>query len=453
MRSLKDNWLDVLNILEKEVTAVSFDLWIKTLDPFEIKDDEVVLIASSQIAKNQCLKNHSESLSRAIEEVFDNISSFKILDPNEKEEHDKAISLEKQINTNISSKINKNIGVFNNKYTFNNFVVGKSNQFVYAAASAVAENPSSRYNPLFIYGGVGLGKTHLLHSIGNYLKIAKPELNVLYVTCEQFTNDYIYAIRGTDKDKSIINFRDKYRNLDVLMIDDMQFITNKLETQEEFFNTFNDLYQNNKQIVIACDRHPREIATLSDRLRSRFTSGLIQDVQTPNFETRIAILKKKAQQENYNVDEEVITFLAENIDTNIREMEGLLSKVVFYASLTGKHVAGMEDANEALKDKLQTDMSSVTSDKIIDNVCKYYHIEKSAVIGKKRNKEIVEARQVSIYLITELMDLPLVSIGKTFGGRDHTTVIHSRDKITDAIKTNNRIKVIVNDIKNMVLKK
>lgn len=453
MSNIKDNWEKVLTILEKEVTAVSFDLWIKTLEPFEIQDNCLIIIASSETAKERCMSSHSTVLKLAIAESFDDVESFEILSPDEKEEY-----LSAKIPSTTETKIteaDKPAGAifkFNPKYTFDNFVVGKSNQFVYAASRGVADTPFVKHNPLFIYGGVGLGKTHLLHAIGNYLNKYNPSLKVLYVTCEQFTNDYINSLYRSNREKNIVEFREKYRNVDVLMVDDIQFITNKEGTQEEFFHTFNDLYQNNKQIIIASDRSPKEIATLSDRLKSRFSSGLIQDIQTPDYETRVAILKKKAQQENYSLEENVICYLAEKVDTNIRELEGSLSKVCFYANLKGKRFATMEDALEALQEDI-IDKGTVSIDLIVDTVCKYYNVTKVDMMGKKKNKEIVDPRQVAMYLSTELMDLPLSSIGKMFGGRDHTTIIHARDKIAVEIKQNGKIKVDVSDIRAMILNK
>lgn len=448
MQQEKEMWKNVLNILEREVTAVSFDLWLKTLEPLTIKDNVILLAASSETAKNQCIKNHSTTLRLAIKDVFNDLEDFKILGPKEKLDFNN--DLKNNADESLQPKV-KPLCVLNKKYNFESFVVGKSNQFVYAASKAVAESPSSKYNPLFIYGGVGLGKTHLMHAVGNYLNLHRPDLKVLYVTCEKFTNDYIDSLRSNNKEKSAIKFREKYRNLDILMVDDMQFISNKIETQEEFFHTFNDLYDNNKQIIIASDRHPREIATLSDRLRSRFARGLIQDIQKPNFETRVAILQKKAQQERYNISPDVITFLAEQIDSNIREMEGILSKVWFYANLLGKPYATMEEATEALKDQLKEEATALTPQLIIEKVCAYYRSDEKDLIGKSKKKEIVNSRQISIYLITELLDLPLVSIGKIFGGRDHTTIIHSRDKILDKQKTNPALKRAINDIRDMIL--
>lgn len=450
MQELQIMWERVLSKLEMMTTAVSFDLWIRPLEVLEFKDyNTLILVASSTTAKNQLLKNHKIQLQNAINEVFNDNINFEILDQNEKDEYIKTNTPAK--NQKIEEEGNKTNSNFNEKYTFDNFVVGKSNQFVYAAAKSVAENPGQKFNPLFIYGGVGLGKTHLLHAIGNYIKSAYPDKKIMYATCEKFTNDYIESLRA-NKDMANFEFREKYRNLDVLMIDDIQFISNKTSTQEEFFHTFNDLYQRQKQIIIASDRPPKEIATLEERLRSRFTSGLIQDIQTPDFETRVAILRKKAQQEKYSIDDEVINFIAEKIDTNIREMEGILSKVFFFATLLGKKSATLEEAYEAMKENMDEIKEGLSPDMVIDTVCKYFNISKNDIVGKKKNKEIVEPRMICIYLICELLDLPLVAIGKKFGDRDHTTIMHARDKITEQIKTNNKIKVYITDIKDLLTK-
>ena len=450
MQELQIMWERVLSKLEMMTTAVSFDLWIRPLEVLEFKDyNTLILVASSTTAKNQLLKNHKIQLQNAINEVFNDNINFEILDQNEKDEYIKTNTPAK--NQKVEEEGNKTNSNFNEKYTFDNFVVGKSNQFVYAAAKSVAENPGQKFNPLFIYGGVGLGKTHLLHAIGNYIKSAYPDKKIMYATCEKFTNDYIESLRA-NKDMANFEFREKYRNLDVLMIDDIQFISNKTSTQEEFFHTFNDLYQRQKQIIIASDRPPKEIATLEERLRSRFTSGLIQDIQTPDFETRVAILRKKAQQEKYSIDDEVINFIAEKIDTNIREMEGILSKVFFFATLLGKKSATLEEAYEAMKENMDEIKEGLSPDLVIDTVCKYFNISKNDIVGKKKNKEIVEPRMICIYLICELLDLPLVAIGKKFGDRDHTTIMHARDKITEQIKTNNKIKVYITDIKDLLTK-
>ena len=448
MDKLNQIWNNTLDILQKEVTSVSYDLWIKALEPFELKNGVLYLSITSATAKNQVLKLHSKQIKEALQEVSGEIHDFRVYDIDEKdaliqEERDRE---EKLLNGNINENID--LCKFNPRYTFDSFVVGNSNKYVYAAARGVAENPYSKINPLFIYGGVGLGKTHLLHAIGNYVREHNPEMKVLYITCEKFTNDYVESLKSGDN-TATSKFREKYRNVDVLMIDDIQFISNKTGTQEEFFHTFNDLYQNGKQLVIASDRAPKDIATLEDRLRSRFSMGLIQDIQSPDFETRLAILQKKAEQEKVTIDPEVINYIAENCNTNIREMEGILSKVCFYATLLGKTTATMDEVQEALKDHVSSTKQNVTGESIIDCVCAYFGVNKDDLVGKKKNKEIVEPRQICMYIITELLDLPLTSIGQLFGGRDHTTVIHAREKVNNDLRTNPRLRTMVEDIKNM----
>lgn len=451
MQELKSMWQKVLSKIENMVTVVSYDLWIEPIVPLEFKDNKkLVLVANSTTAKNQLQKNHFNQLKECIESVFGAQIEIEILDPAEKEEYVRQNKIEN--NQTVENSIEEDKNPFNPKYTFDNFVVGKSNQFCYAAARAIAENPGQKFNPLFIYGGVGLGKTHLLHAIGNYIKQNNPKLKICYVTCEKFTNDYIESL-GTNREKGTIEFREKYRNIDVLMIDDIQFISKKTSTQEEFFHTFNDLYQSNKQIIISSDRPPKEIETLEERLRSRFTSGIMQDIQVPDFETRVAILRKKAQIERYYIDEEVIEFIAEKVDTNIREMEGLLSKVYFFATLLGKKSASIDEAKEAFKEQLDVQKKKLTPENIIECVCSYYNVEYSEVVGKKKSKEIVEPRMISIYLINDMLDLPLIKIGRLFGGRDHTTIMHSRDKITELLKSDQKTKLIVGEIKKQINEK
>ena len=446
---LDEQWKKVLNKLENELTAVTFDLWINTLTPIQYANDELILMAPSVNAKNSVKQpGIYEKVTKYVREEFTPYTYITITEKQEYEENirKKEAEIDKLMQTtpNIKSKFNK-------KYTFENFVVGKSNQVVCAAMESVAERPSEKFNPLFIYGGVGLGKTHLLHAVGNYLNEHRPDLNVLYVTCEKFTNDYVETIRN-GKDKSNTDFREKYRNVDVLMIDDIQFISNKMGIQEEFFHTFNDLYQNNKQIIIASDRSPKDMSALEERLRSRFSSGLIQDIQEPDYETKVAIIRKKCSQEGYLVDDDVVDFIAEKTGTNIRELEGTLSKVVFYSSLLGKSHASMEDAHEALKDYEETERTDLTADKIINTVCEFFKVTREDLVGKKKNKEIVEPRQMSIYLINEMLNIPLAAIGALFGGRDHTTIMHARDKIGNQVKINPHVRTLVNDIKSRLLK-
>lgn len=446
MKDLKALWKAVLDKLELTVSNVSFIMWFKPIKVLDLVDNKhLVIAANTTSAKNQISRNYFDKLSSAVTDIFGSDLTIEVLDPAEEIEYIKTHgdAGEKEV------EVTKN--PFNAKYTFDNFVVGNSNQFVYAASRAVAEHPGEKFNPLFIYGGVGLGKTHLLHAIGNYLKEFSPNLNVMYVTCEQFANDYIESLGSQTKNKAVLEFRSKYRNLDVLMVDDIQFISKKTSTQEEFFHTFNELYQNNKQIIITSDRPPKEIETLADRLRSRFTSGLIQDIQQPELETRIAILRKKCQLENYSIDDDVIDYIAEKINTNIRELEGMLSKVYFLANLSNKTSATMEDAIAAFDGQLEEDRNDgLSADDIIDTVCKYFDITKQDIVGKKKSKDVVEPRMIAIYLISEILEIPLVSIGKMFGGRDHTTIMHSRDKITDELKTSHKIKSFISEIRKML---
>lgn len=448
MQDLTSLWQAVLDKLELNVSNVSFIMWFKPLKVLDYSEEnkKLIIATNSSSAKNQIMRNYFEKLSSAIKDIFGQNIDIEILDPNEEIEFIK-LHGEKTVQKEVEVAKNP----FNSKYTFDNFVVGKSNQFVYAAARAVAEHPGEKFNPLFIYGGVGLGKTHLLHAIGNYIHEFNPNLKVMYVTCEQFANDYIESLGSNTKNKAILEFRTKYRNLDVLMVDDIQFISKKTSTQEEFFHTFNELFQNNKQIIISSDRPPKDIETLADRLRSRFTCGLIQDIQAPDLETRIAILRKKCQLEKYIIDDDVIDFIAEKINTNIRELEGMLSKVYFLATLIGKRSATMDEAREAFNGQIEEEKNEgLNPDQIISTVCRYFDITKEDIVGKKKSKDVVEPRMIAIYLISEILEIPLVSIGKIFGGRDHTTIMHSRDKISDQLKTSHKIQSFVSEIKKML---
>lgn len=449
MKDLSTLWKAVLDKLELTVSNVSFVMWFRPLKVVDLVDKNLVIAANTTSAKNQISRNYFDKLSSAVTDIFGTDLTIEVLDPSEEIEY---VKLHGEQNNQKEVDVVKN--PFNPKYTFDNFVVGKSNQFVYAAARAVAEHSGEKFNPLFIYGGVGLGKTHLLHAIGNYYKEFFPNLNVMYVTCEQFANDYIESLGSISKNKAVLEFRTKYRNLDVLMVDDIQFISKKTSTQEEFFHTFNELYQNSKQIIITSDRPPKEIETLADRLRSRFTSGLIQDIQQPELETRIAILRKKCQIEKYSIDDDVIDYIAEKINSNIRELEGMLAKVHFLANIAGKTTATMEEAYDAFDGQLEEERNEgISADDIINAVCKYFDITTQDIIGKKKNKEVVEPRMIAIYLINEILEIPLVSIGKMFGGRDHTTIMNARDKITVEIKTSHKIQSFVSEIKKMLQQK
>jgi chromosomal replication initiator protein len=320
---------------------------------------------------------------------------------------------------------------FKAKYTFDTFVIGAGNRFAHAATLAVAETPGVVYNPLFIYGGVGLGKTHLLRAVGHYVEDQDPTMSIRYVTCEQFTNDFINSMR----DNSPLEFQKRYREQDVLLVDDIQFLENKVETQEAFFHTFNSLYEENKQIVIASDRHPKYIQTLENRLVSRFEWGLVTDIQPPDLETRIAILRKKAIMDRLEVDDEVLTFIASKVSTNIRELEGALIRILAYASLYERRVS-VALAEEVLKDILPDQAyREIPIELIQHEVCRYFGVAKADLIGQSRSKGFAYPRQVAMYLSRELTDESLPKIGKAFGGRDHSTVMHATAKISRLINS------------------
>ncbi len=447
MKELEDLWKIILEKLELSVSNVSFVMWIKPLKIIDYTENKtLVLSTKSTFAKNQLLRGYFDKIKNVAREVFGEDLEIDVLDPQEEEAYLKNNKPKTKV---VDSEDQKN--PFDPEFTFDNFVVGKCNQYVYAAARAVAENPGRKINPLFIYGGVGLGKTHLLHSIGNYIREYKPNLKIKYVTCEQFTNDYIESLSTSAKMKTNSEFRSKYRNLDVLMVDDIQFIAKKISTQEEFFHTFNELQQNGKQIIICSDRHPKEIETLEDRLRSRMLMGLIQDLQSPDLETRIAILRKKCQLEKYSFDDEAINYIAERVESDIRELKGMLFKAYSLSSLLGKKTVDIFDAREAFSDKNdEKNEGGSSAEQIIEAVCNYFNISKSDITGKKKNKEIVEPRMIAIYLINEMLEMPLVSIGKLFGGRDHTTIMHARDKIGTESKTNKKTQTIINEIKKVL---
>ncbi len=345
----------------------------------------------------------------------------------------------------------------NPNYTFDSFVVGKNNEFVYAAALSVANDPAGTYNPLFIYGGTGLGKTHLIQAIAHKILAEKPSKNVIYVTCEQFFNEIIdsmFVTKGPGAREKGAKLRKFYRSADVLIIDDIQFISNKSSVQEEFFHTFNELVSKGKQIVITSDKPPKDLPALEERLKTRFSGGLVFDVTPPNFETKIAILKRKAYEKNERVPDDVLAFLAQDSGDDVRTLEGRLSKVIFAARLHEEPIS-IELAKIALSEAVseRDDSEDVSTDSILNTVAEFYHIEKKDLVGKSKKKDVSIPRQVCCYIMCELLTLPLVSIGQILGGRDHTTILYSRDKIAQMITVNDKIAKDVDDIKSMILKK
>ena len=449
-------WDDVKNELSKTMQTISYEIWIEKLEPVCFVDSTFVLAANTAMAKKTIDRSYLDQIREVVNSLDSFVTDVEIIVKDQEGEYlekqsvslpDKGLIVdEKYSHKNKGEKASP----FLEKYTFETFVQGKSNEYALAAAKTVAENPGGKYNPLFIYSGVGLGKTHLLHAIGNYLRKKSPKTKVVYANCETMINELISVIRGGNNEDSN-RFREKYRACDVLMIDDIQFLSGKEATQEAFFHIFNDLYQSNKQIIITSDRAPKDLPTLEDRLRTRFSWGLSVDIQPPNMETRVAILKMKAAHENFKLSDEVAEFIAENATTNIREMEGLLNKIIFFSSLANRIIDTKELAYDALQDFIDEKKETLDAEDIVSTVCRYFNITTADIFSKKKTKNIVEPRMIAIYLITDLLSLPLISIGQLFGGRDHTTVIHARDKISEEIKTNPRIKIIVADLKNMLL--
>ena len=442
MESYEILWNNTLKTLENTVSTVSYSTYVSILTPVDLKGNKIVLCVPTEFFATHIAKSLTDKIRAALIDSKSGVTDFELYVGKNKEDYLKQVRL-----TSADSPQGSPI---NPAFTFDSFVVGPSNEYIFAAGKAVAENPGESYNPLFIYGGTGLGKTHILMAIANYIKLHNPSLNVLYATCEQFTNQLIESIsRGANKGSE---FRGRYRNVDVLLIDDVQFLAKKESTQMEFFHTFNELVLQNKQIVLTSDRSPSEIELLEDRLKTRFEGGLLADVQPPDLETRIAILKKKAEEKKCLVDIKVLPYLAETGGEDIRTLIGKLTKVIFFSKLHEKAITA-DLAAEALKESASNVQEEIKADDIIKCVCDFYKINKNDLLGKTRKKEVVEPRQICMYLIDDLMSLPLVTIGQKMGGRDHTTVMYARDKVRELIKTSRKIEVEVNDLKNMILKK
>ena len=421
-------WKKSLQLIKGEVASASFETFFKNTVPIETNSNELTLLAPTEFAEDILRTRYLNLIESCLSQLTSNKFEIKIIsDSNEVEQNPlKTSNNNNIINNNSNNNIIRNYPRLNPKYTFDTFVIGNSNRFAHAACVAVAESPARAYNPLFLYGGVGLGKTHLMHAIGHSIMKEQNDAKVVYVSSEKFTNELINSIKS-DKNEE---FRDKYRNVDILLIDDIQFIAGKEGTQEEFFHTFNALHEANKQIIISSDRPPKEIPTLEDRLRSRFEMGLIADIQPPDFETRIAILKTKAQIENIDIPNEVMNYIATYIKSNIRELEGALTRVVAYSSLINKDIS-YDLAVEALKDIVTTSESQeISVNRIKEKVSTAFGIKMDDFNSKKRTRTIAYPRQIAMYLSRELTDLSLPKIGNEFGGRDHTTVIHAHDKIS-----------------------
>ncbi len=437
MKNLVENWEKTLDLLRPELTAVSFDTWVYPLTPVKVdhKENKLYLSLYNDMAKSILEGRYITIIENAVKEAFG--KKLKVIF---------IYSEDPQINQedmNFTDEL-----YLNPKYIFNTFVIGNNNRFAHAASLAVAESPSKAYNPLFIYGGAGLGKTHLMHAIGHYILQQNPRTKVLYVSSEMFTNELIKAIR---EDKNV-EFRNKYRSIDVLLIDDIQFIEKKERTQEEIFHTFNTLYEANKQIIISSDRPPKEITTLEERLRSRFEWGLIADIQPPDYETRVAILRNKSELEGLETTEsllEVIGVIAEKIQSNIRELEGAFIRVIAYANLTGQKI-NRELAKEVLKDVFSSKDRPVTPELIKKHICKHFNIKQVDLESSKRSRNLAFPRQIAMYICRDLTDLSLPKVGESFGNRDHTTVLHACEKITNELKSNESLREVIKRIEQAI---
>ena len=437
MNKVVEKWDEILQIVktEHDLSDVSFNTWLKPLTVFEVVDNVVtIIVPSEQVGLNYISKKYKLPLQVTISEVtgMENCDINFILPEDVPKRETVSPKAQSQDARCEEAHLNP-------KYTFDTFVVGSNNKFAQAAALAVAESPGDTYNPLFIYGGAGLGKTHLMHSIAHFIIDHDENSKVLYVTSEEFTNELIETIRNGNN-SAMTKFREKYRNIDVLLVDDIQFIIGKESTQEEFFHTFNDLHSAGKQVIISSDKPPKEMITLEDRLKSRFEWGLIADISSPDYETRMAILKKREELDGYTIDNSVIEYIATNVKSNIRELEGALNIVVAFGNLNKREI-NLELAKEALKNIISPDEKKViTPEYILDTVSEHFHVSKDDIKGSKRNAEIVLPRQIAMYLCRKMTQIKYKELGTLLGGKDHSTIIHGCKTIEDEIATNDNIR-------------
>ena len=447
--------------LEKEIPPITFGTYIGSLSFESLESNHLTLWCNSYYTKETVVTRYADLILNTLKYLTNRDFTFSVHSPSPpKTNQENTITTESveqipELPEIVSSKpqiededeINISRQSLNPKYTFETFVVGNNNRFAHAAALAVGDNPAKTYNPLFIYGGVGLGKTHLMQAIGNRILQNNSKMNIVYVTSEKFTNHLINTIRdGKNND----TFRNKYRNADALLIDDIQFIAKKERVQEEFFHTFNTLYENGKQIIISSDKPPRDIPFLEDRLKSRFEWGLLADISNPDYETRVAILRKKALDEGIIIDDDIIADIASKIDSNIRELEGVFNKIVARASLTHSPIT-IETAENVINEFISKKDKVISSDSIQDIVAKYFSIDKKEFSGDKRSNDIAFPRQIAMYLCREVANMSFPQIGIDFGNRDHSTVMHAYKKISKEVKEKNNTKLIVESVKNIIL--
>ena len=429
-------------LLKEEMTEIAFNTWIAPLEISSINANHITFKGNSEYNKDFVENKYSSLILNTLKYITNMDWTFSI-DIEESKNSSSTIVKNENNNDEDDEYYSQ---VLNPKYTFDTFVVGNNNRFAHAAALAVGDQPAKAYNPLFIYGGVGLGKTHLMHAVGNRILENNRKMRIVYVTSEKFTNQLINAIRDGKNDL----FRSKYRNTDALLIDDIQFIAKKERVQEEFFHTFNTLYENGKQIIISSDKPPRDIPFLEDRLKSRFEWGLLADISCPDYETRLAILRKKAIEENIIIDDIILSNIANKIDSNIRELEGVFNKIVARASLTHSPIT-IELAENVLNEFISQNEKVISSEFIQETVAKYFSIDKKELAGDKRSNEIAFPRQIAMYLCREVANMSFPKIGEDFGNRDHSTVMHAYKKIEKELKEKTNTRLIVESVKNIIL--
>ena len=451
MHIIQEKWSDILNMIkiEHDVSDVSYSAWLEPLKVYKVEGNVVtIIVTNGSMALSYINKKYILPLKVAIAETTGEDYEISLVLPEEiKEEVVQPPAASAAAPVSLNENIEK--ANLNPRYTFDTFVVGNNNKMAHAASVAVAESPGEAYNPLFIYGGVGLGKTHLMHSIAHFVLQKNPSAKVLYVTSEYFTNELIDSIRNGNN-STMSKFREKYRNIDVLLIDDIQFIIGKESTQEEFFHTFNSLHGAKKQIVISSDKPPKDMEILEDRLRSRFEWGLIVDISSPDYEPRMAILRKKEELDGYKIDDEVIEYIAKNVKSNIRELEGSLNKIMAYANLEQKEI-NLDLAEKVLKDIISPNQKRIiTPELILDIVAEHFDLSASDLIGNKRNSKIVFPRQIAMYLCRHMTEVTLKNIGKVLGGRDHTTVMNGITKIENELETSESTREVIDILKKKI---
>ena len=443
---IKNKWNEILNMVREieTIADVAYDLWIAPLKPYDILEDRLIVLVDKKQFLDIINKRFKQTLRIAILDVTEINKEILFIDESGL---DSLYKEDKKEELSFSDAL-KNANL-NSRYTFDSFVVGSSNDLAHAACVAVAELPGEQYNPLYIYGGAGLGKTHLMQSVAHFILQQNRNAKIRYVTSETFINEFVDSIRNKNK-ISPAEFRKKYRELDVLLIDDIQFLIGKEGTQEEFFHTFNALYDNRKQIIIASDKPPKDIDNLEERLRSRFEVGLIVDIQMPDVETRMAILRKKEELEGYNIDNEVIKYIADNIKSNVRELEGALTKVVAKSRLVKQPIT-LTLAEDLLKDHITpSERREITADVIIEIVAEHYNLNRSELASPTKKKNIAYPRQIAMYLCREMTDVPLVTVGELLGGRDHSTVIHGCDRISTDLRTNEQLQSTIENLRKKI---